>query len=73
VAAQQNPIHELAAEPQQKLDVGVTGLSPAIAAAAEKAALQAPVDKLLHQPDTRKGIVSLYAGKSHKQFDIHTA
>jgi hypothetical protein len=30
-------------------------------------------DKLLHEPGTRKGVISIYAGKSHKRFDIHTA
>ncbi|SMR41642.1 unnamed protein product [Zymoseptoria tritici ST99CH_1A5] len=52
----QKSANGLAAEPQQKLDAGVTGLSPSIAAAAEKAALQAPVDRLLRQPDARKGL-----------------
>jgi hypothetical protein len=72
-ATQQKPTSGFAAEPQQNLDAGVLGLSPTIAAAAEKAALQAPVDQLLHQPDARKGVISLYAGKSHKQFDFHIA
>ena len=57
----------------QKPTSSVSASAPSIAVAAERAALVAIPEQLLHRPETRKGMISLYAGPNHKQFEFHTA